>query len=126
MKKSEYILGRFLQRAADGGIAAKALRWNGLLRAIRNGCKSLVCATEQALRNQTPAYGSTHEWTQAYASSRVAPQDSSPVPAKQFAGTGVFVFPKEVLLWLFIPSDGVRAAKSDSLFITQIVFCFNI
>ena len=50
---------------------------------------------ELALRYKRPVcIGIRKEGAQA--SSRVAPQDRSPVPAKQFAGTGVFVFPKEV------------------------------
>jgi hypothetical protein len=36
LRKSEYALPRFFQRAADGGIAAETAERNGLLRASRN------------------------------------------------------------------------------------------
>ena len=91
MKKSEYILDRFLQRAADGGIAAKALEWNGLLmvearrKAIAEwaseGEPKSVGEPELALRYKGPVCDSIRK-EGAQASSRVAPQDLSPVPAK--------------------------------------------
>lgn len=81
------------QRSAGGGIAEHVLLVNGFLRA--SGIFSMRDGL--APRYRGSAHGCAREWTQVYASSRVAPQDDIyyPVPAKVRLGQDFCFCPKE-------------------------------